>query len=91
MRALADLAREFVGDARGGGLAHVLHGLLHLPVGENVQEGRLRELRGKALAQRAVEHRVAGGIREIGEDDGTLAAEFRPAMREEISTRGEND
>ena len=54
-----------------------------------MQERRLRELRGESLAQRAVEHRVARGIREIGEDDGTLAGEFRPAMRKEISARGE--
>ena len=44
--ALANLAGEFVGDAGGGGLSHVLQGLLHLAVGENVEEGGLRELGG---------------------------------------------
>ena len=91
MRSLADLSRELVGYARGGRLAHVLHRLLHLPIGENMQERRLRELCGKPLAQRAVKHRVARSIRKIGEHDGSLAGEFRPAMRKEISARGERD
>ena len=64
--ALANLACEFVGDAGGGGLSHVLQGLLHLAVGENVEEGRLRELSGQALAESAVENRIAGGVGEIG-------------------------
>jgi len=54
-----------------------------------VQERRLRELRGESLAKCAVEHRVAGGVREIGEDDGAFRVKFRRAVCEEVGAAGD--
>ena len=43
-----------------------------------MQERRLRELRGQALAKRAVEHRIARGIREIGKQIEPWPVSFGP-------------
>ena len=83
--ALTNLSRQFVGHPRRRRLAHVLQRLLHLPVGENVQQRRLRQLRSQPLAQGAVKHRITRGVGEIGEDDRTLGAELRCAVRIEVA------
>ena len=63
-------------------LAHQLQGLLDLLVGDNAEEGRLFQLHGKPLPQRAVKNRVAGRVREIGEDDRVL-------VRQRVGLAGE--
>ena len=62
----ADVMRDLVGDARSGRQTHQPQVLLHLLVVHDFQEGRLLELDGDRLAQRAVENRVAGGVGEVG-------------------------
>jgi len=44
-------------------------------LGEQVQIGRLLELRGQRLLQRAVEDAVAGGVDEVGKQDGVFFSE----------------
>src|SRR5258707_14812346 len=56
-------------------LAHHLQGLLDLLVRDNAQEGRLLQLYGKPLPQRAVKYRVSGRVREVGQDDGVFVRE----------------
>jgi hypothetical protein len=49
----------------------------------------LLKLHGQAFTQRAVKDRVAGGIREIRDDDGILAGQQRRAMKVEIRAKSE--
>jgi len=59
----------------GGRTAHQLQRRANFAVGKNVEEGRLFEIDGEGLALGAVEDRFAGGVDEIGEDDGVFLGE----------------
>jgi hypothetical protein len=89
LRAQAYLPRQFVRHTRRWRLTHVLQGRLHFAFGKYVQERRLCELRGESLAKRAVEHRVARGVGEIGEDDGAFRVKFRVVVREKVGAAGD--
>ncbi len=65
----------------GGRAAHQLQRLADFAVGKNVEEGRLFEIDGEGLLERAVEDRVAGGVGEVGEDDGIFLGEWRSVRR----------
>jgi hypothetical protein len=80
--ALANLLRQGVGEPNAGRLAHQPERLRKLLIGNDIEERRLGELRGEALAQRAVEDGVAGGVGEIGQDDRILRSQLRPARPE---------
>ena len=54
---------------------HLAEGLLDLLIRDDAQEGRLFQLYGKPLSQSTVEHRIAGRVGEVGEDDGVLVRE----------------
>src|SRR5262249_55329913 len=68
--AVADFTGELGSQAGVGRLLHHAKRLLNLLVGDEVQEGRLVGLNGEAFAQCAVENYVAGGVSEVGKDDG---------------------
>ena len=68
----ADVMCDLVCDMARGSNAHQPQVLLYLLVVHDFQEGRLFELYGKPLPQRAIKHGVAGRVREVGEDDGVL-------------------
>src|SRR5260370_38704111 len=55
-----------------GWLAYQPQGLLGPLVRNEAEEGRLLKLQSQPLPERAVEHRVAGCVREVSEDDGVL-------------------
>ena len=56
-------------------LAHQAQRLLDALLGDEAEERRLFELYRQPLAKRPVEHRVAGRVREIGEDNRVLVRE----------------
>ncbi len=49
--------------------------LAHALIGDNVQERRLFELDGQRLLERAVEHRVAGRVAEVGDQDAVAGGQ----------------
>ena len=53
-----------------GSAAHQPQRALQPLLGQHAQERRLPQLDFERLLQRVVEHRLAGAVREIGEDDG---------------------
>ena len=74
--ALADVASEIVSEAGVFWLRHEGERLRDALVGEQVQERGLFQLRREALAKRAIEDGVAGGVDEVGEDDGIFFGEL---------------
>ena len=81
----AEVARDIAGQSRAGGLPHQLERLADAFRRHDAQKRRLLELHGEPLAQRLVEHRVAGRVREIGEDDGVLVGQLRRAMQVHVA------
>ncbi len=87
------------GDVLGGRAAHQLQRLADFAVGKNVEEGGLFEIDGEGLLEGAVEDRVAGGVDEVGEDDGVFLGEgcsfrhrsCRPRAQVERSPDGGSD
>ena len=67
--ALADLARDAGGDRRVRRPAHERQRLAHALVRDDVEEGRFLELERERLLERAVEHRVARRVAEVGDQD----------------------
>ena len=51
----------------------------------------MSELRGESLAQAVVEDVVAGGVGEIGEDDGVFFGERRSAVEIKIAADRKSD
>ena len=83
--ALADLAGQLAGEPRIFGLGHQRQRLRHALVRKQVQKRRLLQLRRQPLPQRAVEDRIAGGVGEVGEDDGVLLGQaVRGLARAEV-------
>ena len=76
LRAQADFAGNFGSDVCVGGLAHEAESLLDALFGDDAEEGRLFELDGEGLFESVVEDGVAGGVGEVGEDDGVGLGEF---------------
>ena len=79
--ALADLARHLRRQPVTRGAAHQLQSLVHLALGNQVEKGRLLKLYRESLLQRVVENRIAGGVGEIGEDNGVLVGQWLGLMR----------
>ena len=82
-----------VGQSRAGGLPHQLERLADAFLRYDAQKRRLLELHREPLTQRFVEYRVAGRVREIGEDDGVLVGQLRRAMQVHVAAdnrRGES-
>ena len=52
------------------------------------EKWRLVELHGETLAERAVEDGIAGGVGEIGKDDGVFGSERRSAVEESVNAVG---
>jgi len=73
--AQADFTGDVAGDALVLGASHKAQGFVDPGLGEQVQIGRLLELRGQRLLQRAVEDAVAGGVDEVGKQDGVFFSE----------------
>ena len=67
--ALRNLARERPGDALVGRALHEQQVLARALVRKHLQERRLFQRDGQGDLQRAVEHRIAGGVDEVGQDD----------------------
>ena len=80
--ALADFAGQLAREPRVLGLRHQGQRLRHALIGEQVQKRRLLQLRRQPLPQRAVEHRIARGVREIGEHDGVFLGQAARSERE---------
>ena len=74
---LADLARHHAGDALIGGSGHQRQRLPDALSREDAQERRLLELNRQRLLKRAVEHRFAGGVHEIGDEHRVAVGEHR--------------
>ncbi len=88
--ALADFAGQLAGEPCVFGLGHQGQRLRDALVGKQVQKWRLLQLCRKPLPQRAVEDRIAGGVGEIGENDGVLLGEpVRGLARAEIEHSGD--
>ena len=85
VRSLADLPRDRGCEARLGRLAHHAQGVLHALLRHQSDERRLLELYRETLAKRLVEDRVAGGVGEIGEDDGVLHGQPRSARERGVA------
>jgi hypothetical protein len=66
------------------GLAHQGESLRDTLVGNEAEKWRLLQLRGKALAQGVIEDRVAGGVSEVGQDDGVFVGELSRMWADEI-------
>ncbi len=74
--ALADFAGDFGSEVGVDRLTHQAECLLDALFGDDAEEGRLFELDGESLLKGVVEDGVAGGVGEVGEDDGVLLGEF---------------
>jgi len=84
----ADLRDEFMGQPRFFWLGHKSQRVGDAFVGKKIQEGRLLELCGKALTKRPIEHRLACGVGEVGEDHAVLVGKFcRSANRARSKSR----
>jgi hypothetical protein len=70
-------------DTRIGWPVHHPERLLHALFGDDAPEGRLLKLHRQALAKRAVKHRVAGRIGEVGKHKRIGFGE-RPTSMEEV-------
>ena len=67
------------------GLAHERQGLRDALIRNQAQKRRLLQLRRKSLPQRAVKNGIAGGVGEVGQNDGVFFGELgRVSMQEEI-------
>lgn len=73
---MADLGNEFAGEPSIFRFGHQSLRVGDAFVREKIQEWRLPELGGKAMTKRSIEHRLACGVREVGEDDAALVGEF---------------
>ena len=73
---LADFPGDLRSQPRIRRLAHQTQRLLDTLVGDQAEERRLFQLYRQPLAKRSVKHRVAGRVREIGEDNGVLVRKF---------------
>lgn len=88
--ALRDFAGEIFGDAIVWLLAHEFQGGLRFGFGEQIQIRRLLELDGEGLLERAIKDGIAGGVDEIGKDDGVFVRE-RACVPREIDKSDEGD
>ena len=70
--ALRDFARDRARDRLVGRALHQPQGVAHAFVRKHLQERRLLERDRQRHLQRAVEHRLAGGVREVGQHDGVV-------------------
>ena len=71
----ADVARHVVGQPRRWRLAHQLQRSADAVVGDEAEKWRLPELHRQSLSQRLVEHRVAGPVDEVGQNDRVLVGQ----------------
>ena len=81
--ALRDIARERPRDALVRRALHQPQRVARAIVREDLQERRLFQRDGQRDLQRAVEHRLAGRVLEVGEDDRVLLRQ-RPVRRDEV-------
>jgi len=66
-------------------LTHQLQQLMDAVLGDEAEKWRLLQLYGQSLAKRAVEHRVAGAVVEIGEDNRVLVRESWRAVKRAVA------
>ena len=85
-----DFLGEIAGDAFVGLASHEAERVLNLGFGKQVQIGRLFQLHGEGLFEGAIENGIAGGVDEVGEDDGVFVGEGASVARgEEVSSDGD--
>src|SRR6266851_714121 len=78
---LADLPGEFRSETRILWPAHQLQRPANPRVGDEAEKGRLLQLRGKSLPQQIIEHRIPGGVDEVGQNQRVLVGQLPPALR----------
>ena len=84
-RTLAKLAGHLGREFRVGGAGHQFQGLRNSTVGEHIQKRRLPQGNVQRRLQRVVEHRIASGVGEIGENDRVLFGQTgRRARKTEV-------
>ena len=71
----ADFACHFGCQPVAGPAPHQLQCLIHFAVGKQSEKRRLPQLHGQALPQRVVEHRIAGLIVEVRQNDRVLVSQ----------------
>src|SRR5208282_583253 len=82
-------AGNVVGDAFVGRAAHEAQGFANAGFGQQIQVGGLLELDGEGLLQGSVEHGIAGGVDEVGENDGVFFGEGGGAAGAEEQASGD--
>ena len=86
--ALANFAGDIAAQESVGRSIHHPQGLLHLFVGEEAQERGLLQGNGQRAFQRLVENGIAGGVGEVGENDGVFVGELGGAMGAPVGPPG---
>ena len=86
MLALADFAGHRAGDTLIGRASHELKCLADGLIGHDVEIGRLLELDGQCLLERAVEDGVDGGVDEVGDEYGIFLSQLLGASGAQVQT-----
>ena len=68
--------------------SHQLQGVGYFAIGEHVEEGRLLQIDGQRLFERAVENRIAGGVGEIGDHERVSRSQLRRSPRTIVERTG---
>jgi hypothetical protein len=89
--AFAEFTSQIAGNALVRRTAHELEGFADLLVRIDRQKGRLLELDSKGLLQCSIKNRVAGGVDEVGEDDGVFVGKFGGVCGAPVKPDGEKD
>src|SRR5208337_3965352 len=90
MLALADLTGCAARDPFVGGASHKLQRRADRLIGHDVQIGRLLELYGERLLQRAIENWIPRGVDEIRQQDGILLCKLLSGARPPVESAGNN-
>ena len=84
-RALADLERHFADDGRVLRALHDLERRVHLAIGQDLEERRLREVQQQRLPEGPVEDRVARLVLDVAQEDDVAFGDAR--RRRELEPR----
>ena len=87
-RALADISGQRRRERRIRRLPHQRQDVLNALLRHQAEKRRLLQLDGQPLAERRVEHRIAGCVREIGEHNRVPVRELRLSAREAVRGDG---